>query len=230
MRHNYRILYAENGSHGVKLARQHIPDVIISDVMMPEMDGFEVCHQLKEDRNTSHIPIILLTAKAAREDRLTGLRTGADAYLTKPFDREELLLRLANMAAWSERLRENLKQGSVYQDVVERKQGEFLKELGAILREKLSDENYGTEQLCLDIAMSRTQLHRKLKALTGTSTGAYIRRFRLNEANQLLQETNMAIGEIAMHVGFKDFSHFTRSFTKVFGCTPSDAREKMIKK
>lgn len=225
---DYSLQTARNGKEGLEKALENIPDVIISDIMMPEMDGFEVCRSLKMDRRTSHIPIVLLTAKATQADKVTGLRHGADAYLTKPFDKEELLVRLHNLAGQSKRLRERLTNpGSTEEPAseLETREADFLRELHQIVDSNMEDEQFDTQRLCRAIAMSRTQLHRKLKALTGQSTAAYIRSFRLQKARILLETTDEQIGQIALQVGYKDFSHFSRSFFKEFGVKPSDVRK-----
>ena len=224
---DYSLQTARNGREGVEKALEGIPDVILCDVMMPEMDGFEVCQNLKTNRLTSHIPIVLLTAKATQEDKVTGLAHGADAYLTKPFDKEELLVRLKNLAAQSKLLKErllapaneNAKTGGR-----ESKEAEFLKELKHIIEANMANELFNTNHLCREIAMSRTQLHRKLKALTDQSTANYIRSIRLQKARSLLEKSDLPIGEIASQVGYKDFSHFSRSFLKEFGVQPSATR------
>lgn len=225
---NYNLQTARNGKEGLEKALEIIPDVILSDVMMPEMDGFEVCQLLKMDRRSSHIPIVLLTAKATQEDKITGLTHGADAYLTKPFDKEELLIRLSNLAAQSKRLRERLTDPSSHNEAVnetETREAAFLEELNEIIASNLGNELFDTNHLCRAIAMSRAQLHRKLKALTGQATANYIRSFRLRKAKSLLETTDAPIGEIALQVGFKDFSHFSRSFFKEFGVKPSETRK-----
>jgi len=153
--------------------------------MMPEMDGFEVCSWLKSDRNTSHIPIILLTAKAPRKDKLLGLERGADAYLTKPFNKEELFLRLDNLNKISQKLKERLNAFGGSNDHLhkqEKKEATFLLELQNTIEANLADEMFNTQQLCRAMAMSRTQLYRKLKALTGQSTANYIRSVGLKKS------------------------------------------------
>ena len=225
---DYSMQTARNGKEGLEKALESIPDVILSDVMMPEMDGFEVCQRLKNDRKTSHIPIVLLTAKATQADKVAGLKHGADAYLTKPFDKEELLIRLQNLARQSKRLQERLTNPVKTEDPVselESREAAFLQELHQIIDTNMEDEQFGTQRLCRAIAMSRTQLHRKLKALTNQSTASYIRSRRLQKAKNLLESTNLPIGEIALRVGFKDFSHFSRSFHKEFGAKPSETRK-----
>lgn len=227
LKQDYVLDIASNGREGVARALEGIPDVIICDVMMPEMDGFEVCQKLKNDRRSSHIPIIMLTARATQQDKVIGLSYGADAYLTKPFDKEELLVRLRNLAVQSKRLRERLSDPLFlhkHPEELEAREAAFLNELLQIVEANMGNEEFGTNHLCKKIAMSRTQLHRKLKALTGSSTAKYIRSVRLYKAKFLLENTDLPIGEIAFQVGFKDFSHFSRSFFKEFSYRPSEIR------
>lgn len=222
---NYQLQTARNGKEGLEKAFALIPDVILCDVMMPEMDGFEVTRRLKMDQRSSHIPIIILTAKATQEDKLLGLKQGADAYLTKPFDKEELLIRLKNLSVQSKRLREVLSiESPTYVSEIEKKEAAFLKQLREIIETNMGEESFDTEFLCRSIAMSRTQLHRKLKALTGQPTATFIRKSRLQEAKKMIMTTDLPIGEIALSVGFKDFSHFSRSFNKEFDARPSSFR------
>lgn len=222
----YDIQTARNGRLGVEKALEIIPDVILCDVMMPEMDGFEVTRLLKNDRLTSHIPIVLLTAKATQEDRVIGLKQGADAYLTKPFDQEELLVRLENLAAQSKLLRENLAASPAAAASTEStREAQFLQELQEIIEARLSDELFNTQELCRAIGMSRAQLHRKLKALTDQPTASYIRSIRLRKAKEMLETTDLPIGEVADAVGYKDFSHFSRSYVKEWGVKPSETRK-----
>ncbi len=218
---------AANGKAGLEKAWETIPDVVICDVMMPEMDGFAVCQKLKEDRRSSHIPVMMLTAKATQEDRLTGFRQGADAYLTKPFHQEELLLRLANLTTLSQRLRNQLKgeeEPDEQLNALSQQEAQFLQEINNTIEDHLNKPEFDTLHLCREVGMSRTQLHRKLKALTDTSTASYIRTHRLQRAKSLLQSTDDPIGEIAVQVGYKDFSHFSRSFAQEFGYSPSEVR------
>ena len=224
----YNLQTAPNGKAGLEKALEIIPDVILCDIMMPEMDGFEVCRQLKLARPTSHIPIILLTAKATQEDKITGLSYGADAYLTKPFNKEELLVRLSNLYRLSQRLKEGLTNPDLEVDatnIFQKQEASFLKELDQIIENNLANEDFNTLHLCRAVAMSRTQLHRKLKALTGQATANYIRSIRLQKAKTLLRETDLPIGEIASRVGFKDFSHFSKTFFSAFGVQPSVFRQ-----
>lgn len=227
LKQKHQLLCAHNGVIGLEKAIEKIPDVILCDVMMPEMDGFEVCKRLKTDIRTSHIPIILLTSKASQEDKVVGLTHGADAYMTKPFDKDELLVRVANLIVQSERLRKQLKIKVSSKDGYspsEIREVRFLDKLDDIIANNLHNELFDTIFLCKEIGMSRTQLYRKLKALTGHSTASFIRIARLNKAKSLIETTNLSIGEVVLRVGFKDFSHFTRSFSKRFGVTPSELR------
>lgn len=233
LQNEYRIHIAENGNLGIEKALEFIPDIIISDVMMPEKDGYEVCEILKQDERTSHIPIILLTAKSTREDKLEGLKYGADAFLTKPFDKEELLIRLRKLIDTRQKIQTHFQKSIISSNLTNKEQtppktesleDRFLKRLNAILHQNISDETFGIEELCEAMQISRVQLHRKLKALTNLSTSIYIRQVRLLKAQELLQNTEMNISEVAYAVGFKDPAYFTRKFTEVFGKPPRESR------
>lgn len=229
LRVHYKLIVANNGKLGVALALEKIPDVIISDVMMPEMNGFELCKTLKNNRLTSHVPIVLLTAKATLEDRLSGLTVGADAYLAKPFNRQELLIRL-------EKLIENRQLLQQYYSSFEKeqtddskarehpKEDEFIEELLAVIQKNIANPDFDIPQLCRDMAMSKTQLYRKVKALTGKSVALYIRSIRLQRARQLLSNSKLAISEIAEQVGINDLSYFARVYKQKFGQSPSKDR------
>lgn len=219
---------AQNGRLGMEKAIATVPDAILCDVMMPEMDGFEVCRQLKSDRRTSHIPVIMITAKATQQDKITGLERGADAYLNKPFDEKELMIRLTNLISTSKQKNQRLSEAGQAGKAVsasEKQEVDFLREVQQIIHSNISNELFDTNHLCRTIALSRTQLHRKLKALTGQSTASYIRSIRLQKAKSLLKNSDLPIGEIADRVGYKDFSHFSRSFLKEFGMQPSETRK-----
>ncbi len=224
----YSSHYARNGKEGIEKALEIVPDFILCDVMMPELDGFEVCKRLKQDRRTSHIPIIMLTAKATQEDKVKGLTHGADAYLTKPFDKEELLVRLKNLALQCKRLREHLLAPVHLQEEpseAEAREAAFLEEFHQIIISNIGNASFNTNYLGKAMAMSRSQLYRKLKALTGQPVANYIRSIRLQKAKSLLETTDLPIGEIALQVGYKDFSHFSRSFAKEFSVKPSEMRK-----
>ncbi len=227
LENQYVIETAYNGKDGISLALEIIPDIIISDVLMPEKDGYELCEILKSDERTSHIPIVLLTAKADTASRVTGLKKAADAYLTKPFDEEELKVQLKNLLQIRKALQEHYQLAEIKSDSgsSENKiEDSFLLKLNAIIQDKMEDEDFGILQLCRAMQMSRTQLHRKITALTGKSTSIYLRFLRLQKAKQLLNNTQLNISEVAFAVGFSDPNYFTRTFVEEFGTTPSAFR------
>jgi YesN/AraC family two-component response regulator len=206
--------------------------VILSDVMMPLMDGFELCEKLKNDQRTSHIPIILLTARAAVGDRIAGLRRGADAYLTKPFQREELLIVLNNLVR-SRRLLQirygQLALGSTPDLAVpaeaEALEDQFVLKLRVIVEAHLADAELSTDAICQLMGMSRTTLHKKMTALTGLSISRYLRALRLRKAQELLTGSPLNIAEVAYAVGFEDPKYFSRVFSEEFGVSPGHFRD-----
>ena len=227
LEYHFRLVEATDGQQGLDFALKHIPDLILSDVMMPVMGGLELCQKLKSDPRTSHIPIILLTAKADVEARIEGLEQGADAYLAKPFKKEELLIRLQKLFELRKQLHaryQNLSLLTPTEDSSIQMEDEFLQRVRGVLEVHLDDDEYGISQLCRAIKISRVQLHRKLKALTGKSTSHFIRSFRLQKARMLLKTTDLNISEVAYAVGFKDPAYFSRTFNEEFGISPSDAR------
>ena len=229
----YEIFEAEDGQQGIDQAIEIIPDIIISDVMMPEKDGFEVTHFLKQDDRTSHIPIILLTGKVDDASRLEGLVKGADAYLAKPFNKEELIVRLEKLVELRQLLQQRY-SNIIIEDVNTsvpsndyKTEDAFVVKMKAIVEKRLDDPDFSVAQFCKDAGLSRTQLHRKLKALTDRSATDFIRSIRLYKAKNLLQTTEKNISEIAYEVGFQDPSYFTRSFTKEFKFLPSETRNRL---
>ena len=223
LKDHYALEIAKDGLEGWEKAIEKIPDMIISDVMMPQMDGFELCQKLKTDIRTSHIPIILLTAKADRSSKLEGLEHGADAYLLKPFDREELMIRLEKMIALRKSLQERI--GLIPEkEVTTNLENAFISEVRHILTKHLDDEQFGILDLCRALGISRVQLHRKLKALTDQSTSIYIRQFKLEKASDMLRSSSKNIAEIAYAVGFKNPAYFTQVFTETYGYPPSTMR------
>ncbi len=227
----YQLDVAYNGRIGIEKAQEHIPDLIISDLMMPEKDGYEVCDTLKNDERTSHIPIILLTAKADAASKISGLRHGADAYLAKPFHKEELLVRLEKLVERQQRLvayfSKNIQSENsidtpdpALQEAIE-VEDVFIQKVRQIVAEHHGDENFGLPQLCQKIRMSRSQLFRKMKALINTSPSQFIRNYRLSEAKSLLENSDLNVSEVAWQVGFKDPSHFSKAFQDKFGVSPS---------
>jgi signal transduction histidine kinase/DNA-binding response OmpR family regulator len=228
----YQMDIAYNGKIGIEKAITNIPDIIISDVMMPEKDGYEVCEILKNDERTSHIPIILLTAKADQSSKIVGLSRGADAYLSKPFDKKELLIRLNKMAEKQRKLaayfkRENQVLAGVETQLEEAIQVEhkFIQKVRNIVAEHYTNDRFGLPQLCQKIGMSRSQLYRKMKALIDVSPSEFIRTYRLEQAKLLLETTDLNVSEVAWETGFTNLSHFTKAFQEMFGELPSQVKQ-----
>jgi DNA-binding response OmpR family regulator len=221
---SYRILIAENGDKGISLAMSKLPDLIVSDVMMPGMDGFTVCEKIKTDTRTSHIPLILLTARADAESRITGLETGADDYIAKPFDIKELRVRIHNLIEQRNLLRKKFSQQTTFipEDIAtNRIDQSFLKRAKGIIERHLSDSDFTIEQFANEIGFSRIHLYRKIHALTDHSTQDFIRIIRLQKAAYLLTHSEATVSEIAYEVGFNNLSYFTRRFHEHFGVIPS---------
>jgi signal transduction histidine kinase/DNA-binding response OmpR family regulator len=220
----YEIIEAANGEEGIALAKDKIPDLILCDVLMPEINGYQVCASLKDDERTSHIPIILVTAKADMESRIEGLETGADDYLMKPFVAKELTARIRNLIESRRKLREHfhhlvLKPGEVAVNSLDE---QFLKRMVCILEGHMADDKFTTEDLSEEMGMSRSHLHRKLKSLVGQGPNQFIRSFRLNRAHEMLRRNSGTAAEIAYAVGFGSPSYFTKCFHEKFGYTPSE--------
>lgn len=229
LQNNYALLEAGNGAQGLTLAIDKIPDLIISDVMMPEIDGFELCRSLRTDHRTSHIPIILLTARTEAADRLQGFEFGADAYLTKPFNRQELNLRIEKLIEQRENLRRMFAGQTSLQpkdlDITPVDQ-QFLNDLISFIESEISNEQISVLDLSEALNMSRSQMHRKLKGLTGESPGDFLRRFRLQRAAQLFRESQWSVSEVAFEVGFRSHAHFSQAFRKHHGLSPTDYLKK----
>lgn len=231
LRTKYRLLVAQNGIEGVELAIETLPDIIICDVMMPGKDGLEVCNELKKDEHTSHIPIVLLTARGDVVSKREGLQTGADAYLAKPFDEQELFIRLQKLIEIRQELKEKYQnvnlEGMPVKTIEKDPELQFLKKLEGVFQENLGNEDFRIyPHLCQAMLMSRPQLYRKIKALKDKSPSEYLRFFRLREANRLLIRTDMKVGDIASRTGFRDSSYFAKAYTAQFGETPTDTRKK----
>jgi DNA-binding response OmpR family regulator/nitrogen-specific signal transduction histidine kinase len=223
----YNVYCAKDGEEGIIAGLEMIPDLIISDVMMPKKDGLEVCKTLKENEKTSHIPIILLTAKSDSKDKITGLSSEADDYITKPFVPGELLVRVKNLIESRRRLVEKYKINGILKpkDVTTNSIDEkFLDRLIELVELNISDEKFGVEQLGREIGMSRSQLHRKLTALIDQGPNQFIRSFRLQRAHDLLKQNAATASEISYQVGFSSPSYFTKCFHEQFGYTPTEMR------
>lgn len=224
----YRVFDAADGEMGIEKATEIIPDVIICDVMMPGKDGFEVTKLLKKQEKTSHVPIILLTAKAGVDNRIAGLETGADAYVPKPFSSEELHARVKNLIDGRKKLKEKFSRSLLVKPEVVAEpsmEEKFLMRVKAAVEEHLDDENFSVEELSKEVGMSRAQLHRKLIALTGVSASRFVRNYRLEHAYQLLQNKVGTVSEIAYRVGYSSPAYFTKCFTEDFGISPSQVKK-----
>lgn len=229
LKDQYLIETAKNGAAGIEKALKIVPDIIISDVMMPKKDGFEVTQALKKNIKTSHIPIILLTAKATQQSKLKGLKHGADAYLMKPFDKEELTIRLEKLIELRKRLQTYYSKGDFLKQKsfskIKDTENAFLQQLQETINKHLTSDDFSVPQLAQIMQMSQVQVYRKLKALTGKTPTQYIRILRMKRAMKLLNSTELNISEIAYNLGFSDPNYFTRTFQKVYGKTPSSIRK-----
>jgi CheY-like chemotaxis protein len=221
----YRVLEAVNGEEGIAMAHRYLPDLVLSDVMMPVTDGFALCRALKSDPETDFLPVILLTARAEAEDKLTGLTQQADDYLTKPFDVRELLARIANIIAMRRRLRERFvaKPLTIHPAVAEVAPADrkLIEQVRAAVEAHLGDEQYTVERLAGEVAQSRGNLHRRLRELTGESPSDLIRRMRLERAAELLDARAGSVAEVAYAVGFKSVAHFSNAFLDMHRVRPS---------
>lgn len=224
----YNTIHSINGIEGIEMAFEKVPDIIISDVMMPDKDGYEVCRVLKMDERTDHIPIILLTAKATIEDRLQGLSFGADAYLAKPFVKEELFTRLDQLVAIRNKLIKKVKEESFSELLLKRTQNpkvKFLQKIINLIHKEIDNSSFGSKSLANKLMISESQVYKKIKAITGKSTAVYIRSIRLQYALKLLKKTDKTVSEVAYASGFNDPSWFSRVFKEEFGFSPSEAEK-----
>jgi signal transduction histidine kinase/DNA-binding response OmpR family regulator len=227
-RENYRIIEATDGQDGLDHAFAEIPDLAICDVMMPRLDGFGFCKKLKSDARTSHIPVVMLTARATLEDRLEGLELGADDYLIKPFNRTELELRVQNLLKQRDMLRQKYGQQIAetpkngQKSALNTVDDRFLNNAIRMIEERMGDSTFSTEELSSILNMSRSNLHRKLKAVTGQSTTEFIRSIRIYRAAELLKQPGVTVSEVAYQVGFESASYFSRAFREQMGTSPSD--------
>ncbi len=228
----YTVIEAGDGVEGFSKAAEEIPDLVISDIMMPKMDGNELCEKLKTDERTSHIPIIMLTAKAGTDNKIEGLEAGADAYLTKPFNGKELLVRVKNLIKQRQKLREFFgnKVASAEQSLltnldesgISSMDQQFIEKAVKVVEENIDNPDFSVEIFGQEMALSRVQLHRKLKAIVNQSASTFVRTLRLNRAAFLLSKQAGNVTEIAYDVGFNNLSYFAKCFSEKFGLTPSE--------
>lgn len=227
LKENYRVLQADNGIDGMKLALDNIPDLIISDIMMPGLDGYELCRKVKTNVKTSHIPVVLLTAKASNDSALTGFEMGADYFIIKPFNPKILLLRIRNMLKSRDVIKENiLKKETLNIDPknvqITAKDEDFIKKAVQIVEQNMTNSNFYVEDLGKELGLSRMQLYRKLKGLIGQSANEFTRSIRLKRAAQLIEQNTLTISEVTYEVGFTDLQYFRDCFKKQFGVNPTE--------
>ncbi|HCD51749.1 MAG TPA: hypothetical protein DEQ34_04830 [Balneolaceae bacterium] len=219
--YGYDCLQAENGQIGLETAKEETPDIIVSDVMMPVMDGFNFVKEVLKDPEIAHIPIIMLTAKVEEQDMLEGLESGAVDYLTKPFNSKELLFKVRNILKSRDEFKsknwQNLLSESFVEDTYDEDK-EFMKDLYKVVTSKMESSNFGVTELAADLNVSERNLYRKVKELTGEPVAAFIREARLQRAHQLLSGNQVKTkSEAAYKVGFKSPRHFSKAYKKRFG-------------
>jgi signal transduction histidine kinase/DNA-binding response OmpR family regulator len=225
---DYAVIEASNGEEGIIKAGEVIPDLIITDVMMPKMNGYQFTKMIRSSEKTSHIPVIMLTAKAALDDKIEGLETGIDAYLTKPFSAKELQVRIKNLIYQRQQLRKRFSTATVIKpsEVTEVPiDQEFLERITKVIETNFGDEKFNVEQLAQEAGMSVSQLNRKLNALINQPAGQLIRSLRLQRAADLLKQNGKSVAEICYMLGFSDQAYFSRAFKKQFGFSPSEYKK-----
>ena len=221
---HYHYIEAGNGIEGLSLALHEVPDIIISDVMMPGMDGIQFCEKAKNSPETNHIPFIMLTAKAGTDDKLEGLKTGADDYITKPFDKQELKLKVSNLLERRKSLQERLKAELLMEPEsghMVSQEERFIGRLKSILEQHLTNSELSVDFLSKEMGLSRVQLYRKIHALTNLSVVEFVRTIRLKKAKMLIEQNWGTVSDIAYEVGYNNLSYFSKNFKEMFGKSPS---------
>jgi YesN/AraC family two-component response regulator len=219
---DYNIIMAVDGQDALEKCNSNFPDIVISDVMMPKMDGIELCTMLKESLRTCFIPVILLSAKVLIEHQIEGIEIGADAYIPKPFNFNLLKATIRNLLRKSRQIKDSMPQDNIRQNVIDQKQNELFKKLTNLVNSNLTNTDFSVDHLCLELGLNRTKLYSTIKSATGMSLGNYIRKIRLDKAAELLRTTDMTISEVGYTVGLESPSYFTRSFKEQFGVSPSE--------
>lgn len=231
----YEVLEAVDGQKAFEIIQNELPDLVISDVMMPIMDGIKLCHEIKSQITTSHIPVILLTARTSLAYQMDGLQEGADDYITKPFNPAIVKTRIQNILANRKILREHFLNKVRFEpestDVVENNlDAVFIEKAISLVNENIQNENFGIEMMIDQLNMSQSTLFRKIKALTGLSLTGFIRSVKLKHAAKLILQTDVKLSQIAFEVGFNDYKYFTKCFQQQFECLPSEYRQKILQK
>ena len=227
---DYKIIVASNGNQGLEMALEILPDLIVSDVIMPGMDGLELCRKIKGDIHTSHIPVILLTALSETDKQIDGLETGADAYITKPFENKLLKAQISNLLQLRTKLKKSFKESEEkWADDANLTQRDknLVERSIQIIEHHLLDTNFSVEQLADELGVSRSSLHRKMRVLTSQSATEFIRYVRMKKALKLMKESDLNIDEIGFAVGFNSHSYFTQCFKKLYGKTPSEYQSEL---
>ena len=231
LRDSYQILAAENGKKGLELANESIPDLVISDLMMPVMGGMEMCRLLKTGERTNHIPVIMLTAKADRGSKIEGLETGADDYIIKPFDAEELQVRVRNLIEQYRKLREKIRKELISEssENLPLLKDQFLSKLMESMDKHISEPEFTMEHLGKELFMSRAQLYRKVASTTGMNPNELMQMFRMKHAARLLLSSEYNVAQVMYQVGMRNTSYFAQSFRKYYGINPSEYRHSQNK-
>jgi len=222
---NFMVVESDNGKQGIEIAKQVVPDIIISDIMMPEVSGYQLCRKLKQDVKTSHIPIILLSVKFENDEIIKGLECGADDYITKPFDLDILLTRVKNLINQRQRLQQKIQLETVAHSAeldLSSLDNRFIKSIKDTIEENLSDPEFGLDEMADALFMSRTTLYRKLNSLTGQPPKKFIQSYRLKRSMELLKSNYGNVTEVAYKVGFSNSAYFTKCFKEAFNRLPSD--------
>lgn len=224
---HYKVFSAPNGFEGMKIVKKELPDLVISDLMMPLMDGFQVCHEIKSNEITSHIPVILLTAKADSVSMIQGMKEGADVYIKKPFESSFLEQQVTNILQTKRKLRENYQQTTQMEKMAEGVSdaaSRVTEKLQQVVEHKILNPEFDTDAFSQFMGMSRMQLHRKIKSITGQTPHEFIKLHRITYAEHLLLKTDLQIAEIAFQSGFGSSSHFSKTYKALFGVTPNEKR------
>lgn len=219
---DYNIVMATDGQEALEKCNNYFPDIVISDVMMPKMDGIELCTILKESLRTCFIPVILLSAKALIENQIEGIETGADAYIPKPFNFTLLKATVRNLLKKSQQIKSALPADNIRQNIMDKKQDELFDKFIDLVNDNLINKDFSVNHLCLELGLNRTKLYGTIKSVTGMSLANYIRKIRLDKAAELLKTTDMTISEVGYAVGLESPSYFTRAFKEQFGVSPSE--------
>ncbi len=220
----YDVLATDNGKEGLDLAKEISPGLIISDVIMPGMNGFDLCRAIKQDIDTSHIPVIILTARTALTSQVEGLDAGADYYFAKPLNMELLLLTIRNRFDQDRKLKERYSRDShveAMELVHSEKDKEFMTRVLQIIDSQLANPDFEIGYLCQEMGMSRTRLYQKIKSISHQSIGDFIRTFRLKKAVQIMTHEDVSLTEVMVRIGIQTQSYFTKAFKKEFGKTPT---------